>query len=104
MSDYIQGPEGHTLWTSSPAYLQNEELGCFHFGPSLLQPGDRTHVHAGWKKVNRDGRAPPAWTVPFVPIGKAVSVCPDCVTQTVAEGAGAGVQRTEVDLGAFNSD
>lgn len=89
-------------WTSSPVYLQNEELGCFHFGPSLLQPGDRAHVHASWEKVERDEPAPPAWAVPFVPIGNLVSVCPACGCR-VAEGAGAGVHCTEVDLGACGS-
>lgn len=28
------------------AYLEDEKLSCLHFGPGLLQPGDRAHVHA----------------------------------------------------------
>ena len=46
------GDAGGPQQPSSLAYLEDEKLSCLHFGPSLLQPGDRAHVHASWK---RDG-------------------------------------------------
>lgn len=49
------------------AHLEDEKLGRLHFGPGLLQPGDRAHVHAGWKREGGAGGASPGVTGCLLP-------------------------------------
>lgn len=63
----IPGSASSSRQPGSLAYLKDEKLGCLHFGPGLLQPGDRAHVHAGWKREGRARGASLGCTVCLIP-------------------------------------